>query len=159
MLACKVISNMAERTEMTIEPGKVYSGVCECCGSQTQTVSGFVYARDAALAVYYVTGTVGRPDHGLSIDLIVGTWGEAACGDRHGISVVFRSGSDGGFMVTDAAPRLRASKLVDVAMTRPDVVSGPWETTAFSVLDAIWCQDQRVLSMVSSAPNTEVPPA
>ena len=142
---------MSDASPLQIEPGKLFSSTCACCSSETRTLSGFVYAGDAAFGAYWVTGTVGRLDHGASFDLILGSWGQAACGDRRGISVAFRSGPDGGFMVTDASPRLRSSDLVDVAMTRQDVVSGRWAATAFKVLDAIWLQDTRVLGLVGEA--------
>ncbi len=146
---------MSDARKLRIEPGKVFTAACACCASETRTLSGFVYSGDAAFGAYFVTGAVGRPEHDASFDLILGSFGDAACGDRRGVSVVFRSGPQGGFMVVDATPRLRGAELVDVAMTRQDVVSGPWAATVFEVLDAIWLQDHRISDLVapSSLPD------
>jgi hypothetical protein len=142
---------MSDAGPLWIEPGELFSSTSACCSSETRTLSGFVYSGDAAFGAYWGTGAVGRPDHGASFDLILGSWGQAACGDRRGVSVAFRSCPEGGFMVTDASPRLRSSDLVDVAMTRQDVVSGPWAATAFKALDSIWLQDTRVLGLLGEA--------
>jgi len=85
---------MSDARKLRIEPGKVFTAACACCASETRTLSGFVDSGDAAFGAYFVTGTVGRPEHDASFDLILGSFGDAARGDRRGVSVVFRSPPD-----------------------------------------------------------------
>lgn len=63
--------------DFRIEPGTSHETLCECCGQQSRTVSGFVYEGDDAAAVYFIQWTVGGVDtHGANFELIIGRWGD-----------------------------------------------------------------------------------
>ncbi len=137
-------------TLWTIEPSKTFSHACECCGNASTTANGFVYREGVARAVFFVTWIPGKVhEHCASIDLIVGTWGNTACRDRHGVSLVYRGApSHPGCMVVDASARLRsATNLVDTPMARTAVVGTPLAEEVFAIVDAIWLQDERVADL------------
>src|SRR6185503_13509991 len=118
-----------------IEPGGTHDTLCECCGRQSRTVSGFVYHGDDAAAAYFVQWTVGGVDtHGANFDLIIGKWGEGATArDRSSVALEFRRTDRGpSFMVIDASARPAGrSDLVGRALAREEVVGTPIAKSAF----------------------------
>jgi hypothetical protein len=135
-------------TDLTLEPGGSTDAVCDCCGLQSRTVTGFVYRSGEAAAAYFVHWTIGDVDgHGAHFDLIIGKWGEGANpSDRHAVALEFRRTENGpAFMVIDASTRPAGrSDLVGAALRRDDVVGTSLATTAFNIVDAVWAQDERI---------------
>ena len=133
---------------LTVEPaGSRDSGPCECCGNTSRTVWGYLHRGNRAVAAYYVRWTLGRPDHGASVDLITGSWGPgSSASDRAVVAVAHRLMPEGGqFMVVDATGRPTAgSALAATALRRADVVGTPLAGQVFEMLDAIWLQDARI---------------
>lgn len=119
---------------------------CACCGNITKTIWGDVGDSERALAVYYVGWTVGTDKHHASVDLILGDWGEESKPDgRVLVSLVFRPGKDGGFIVVDSAGRPADDRqLCGTALKRADVVGTPLAARVFELVDAIWLQDRRI---------------
>jgi hypothetical protein len=128
------------------------SGTCDCCGHTTRTIWGDLSNKDGPAAVYFVQWTVGRPDHLPNVDLIVGRWGDGtSASDRYAVSLLYKQGTDGGFMVIDAAGRKAAeSKLCGKAMRRDDVIGTPVATEAFALLDALWLTEPRISELSES---------
>lgn len=128
---------------------------CECCGDDSHTARGFVHDEDGgATAAYFVHWTLGKVDtHGAMFDLIVGTWGDGtSAADRSAVSLAFRIGPQGGFMIVDAEGRSVAeSELVGHVLSREDVVNTPLAKRVFEIVDAIWLQDRRIAEIVESA--------
>jgi hypothetical protein len=126
-------------------------GPCECCGSRTRRVWGFVHS-PAGTAAYFVQWAVGRvPDHGALFDLILGRWGDGAtAADRVLVTLDYRLTDTGpAFMVVDSGGRPAAgSELVGRALVRADVVGQPVAGEAFSVADAVLAQDARVAELL-----------
>lgn len=121
------------------------SGHCDCCGTATQRVWGFVSREGAAVAAYFVGWTVGRPDHGATFDLIVGAWGEGATPEtRSAVALDFRVvGGAPQFMVVDAKNRPTAkSDLAGRVLARAEVVGKPLAAHVFSIVDAIYANDE-----------------
>jgi hypothetical protein len=126
-------------------------GPCECCGNMSRTVRGYLHQGDVVVAAYYVSWTLGRPDHGAHFDLIIGKWGDRSTAqDRYGISLAHRLMPNGsGFMIVDAGGRTAAdSKLVGRAMRREEVVGTPLAKQAFALVDAIADQDRRIAEVL-----------
>jgi len=138
--------------EFRIEPSAVHDTLCDCCGQQSRTVTGFVYRDDAAAAAYFVQWTLGGVDsHGANFDLILGRWGEGATSsDRSAVAVEFRRTPDGpAFMVVDASARPAGrSELVGRALSREGVVGTPLAKVAFDIIDAVWLHDGRIKEIV-----------
>jgi hypothetical protein len=123
------------------------TGVCGCCGTQTQRVWGFVYRNSEPLAAYWMSWTTGHlKEFGANLDLVVGRWGDdASAADRVAVSLIHRE-QDGGrpaLMVVDAEPS-QFAELASVALARADVIGGPFAKEVFAVTDAIYLQDDRL---------------
>jgi hypothetical protein len=120
------------------------TGHCDCCGTATKRVWGFVSRQGAGVAAYFVGWTIGRPDHGAAFDLIVGAWGEAATpAARSAVALEFRV-VDGTpqFMVVDAERRpVGVSDLVGRVLARSDVIGSPLAAQVFEIVDAIYLGD------------------
>lgn len=133
-----------------VEPTEESDGVCDCCGSQTRTVWGFVHEEGrGTVASYFVQWTVGKSieDHPANFDLIYGGWGEGATkSDRCAISLVhFESEGVPGVSVINANDRpVATSDLVGSAMSREELVGTPLDQHIFSIFDAVILQDNRL---------------
>ena len=134
--------------KLRIEPNSTQDTICDCCGRQSRTVSGFVYREDDAAAAYFVQWTLdGVDSHGANFDLIIGKWGEDATRSaRQAIALEFRRTPDGpAFMVVDAFTRpVGQSDLVGHALSREEVVGTPLAQVAFEIIDAVWLYDSRI---------------
>jgi hypothetical protein len=130
-------------------------GPCECCGSMTRRVWGFVHRGEATEAAYFVQWTTGAVErHGAHFDLIIGSWGDSAGrSDRIATSLAFRRTPNGpSFMVIDADDRdVAKSDLVGRALRREDVLGGPIAQQAFDIVDAIWLHDPRISELTADA--------
>src|SRR5215468_3784985 len=90
--------------EFEIEESGTAGGHCDCCGTTTKRVWGFVQRAGEPVGAYFVAWTQGKPDHGAAFDLILGKWGDSATKqDRYSTALDFRL-IDGApqFMVVDA---------------------------------------------------------
>lgn len=110
--------------------------------------------------MYYVQWTVDSPSHDPNFDLVIGPWGEEAETDQRVlVSLLFRPGPLGGFMVINGAgrpPDIRS--LCRRALTRAEVI-GTWlAEEAFQMVDAIWLQDPRIEEIRSWAKAAEQSP-
>ena len=133
-----------------VEPTEESFGICDCCGSQTRTVWGYVREEgEGTVASYFVQWTVGRSieDHPANFDLVYGAWGEETTkSDRCAISLVhFESEGVPGVSVIDANSRpVASSELVGAAMSREELVGTPLAQRAFSIFDSVLSQDVRL---------------
>ena len=89
---------------LDVETSGASEGHCDCCGTATRRVWGFVSNAGQALAAYFVGWTLGRPDHGAHFELILGRWGEAAGADQRAWVVLDHRvvEGEGAFRVVDA---------------------------------------------------------
>ncbi len=146
---------MAEEVVQVEQLGAKYTEPCECCGSKTRRVWGFVHYGPATEAAYFVGWTPGAVlRHGAAFDLILGAWGDGTGpGDRVAVSVAFKVTDRGPeFMVVDATGRAHVKPtMVERALTRAEVMGTPMAARAFAVLDAIWLGDPRLAELVSPA--------
>ena len=146
---------MAE-SPVEVEPlGAKDTGPCDCCGSATRRVRGFVHYGPATEAAYFVGWTPGAVlRHGATFDLVLGAWGEGTGpGDRVAVSVAFKVTARGPeFMVVDATGRPHVTAtMVERALTRAEVIGTATAARVFAVLDAIWVGDPRIAELVSPA--------
>jgi len=130
-------------------------GPCDCCGSKSRTVWGFVHRGDATEAAYFVQWTLGQVErHGANFDLIIGKWGDGTeSKDRCAVSMELHRTSDGpSFTVIDAVGRPAASsELVGKPLAREEVIGTPLAKQAFELADAVWLQDKRIAEIVEAA--------
>ncbi len=130
--------------EFQIEEAGSTGGHCECCGTTTKRVWGFVRRNAEPVGAYFVAWTQGKPDHGAKFDLILGKWGDAAIkDDRYAVALDYRliEGTPQ-FMVVDALNRATSgSPLVGTALKRTDVIGTPLATQVFAIVDAVYMSD------------------
>jgi hypothetical protein len=133
----------------TVEPDALLtSGLCECCGRVSRTLTGYVHAGEATVAVYGIHWTVGHfPDLSANMDMIIGPWGETTtAADRVAVSleIAMVDGRES-YRVIDAVGRpIAESGLAGTALRREDVVGTPLAAQAFAAIDAIHLQDERL---------------
>jgi hypothetical protein len=124
-----------------IEEAGAAGGHCECCGTTTKRVWGFVRRGGEPVGAYFVAWTQGKSDHGAKFDLILGKWGNSAANDdRYSVAVDFRL-IDGApqFMVVDALDRATSgSPFVGTALKRSDVIGTPLAPQVFATVDAVY---------------------
>ncbi len=126
-------------------------GPCDCCGTNSRTVWGYVYCDNAAEAVYYVHWSLGKvAEHGAHFDLIIWKWTEGReDAERQAVSLVYQPGL--GVVVIDAGTRkIAQEKLAGKALSRDEVIGTPLAQQAFNIFDAIWLQDGRIAEVTES---------
>ena len=124
-----------------VEASGASSGRCDCCGTNTKRIWGFVHRNGTPIGAYYVGWTEGKPDHGAAFDLILGKWGDLTTqDDRYSIALDFRVVEDAPqFMVIDAVNRVISdSPLVGAALKRSDVIDTPLAAQTFAIVDAVF---------------------
>jgi len=130
--------------DFEIEDFGTTGGHCDCCGTTTKRVCGFVRRNGEPVGAYFVAWTQGRPDHGATFDLILGKWGDSAAkNDRYSVALDYRL-IDGApqFMVVDATDRATSdSSLVETALKRSDVIGTPLARQVFVIVDAVYMSD------------------
>jgi hypothetical protein len=132
--------------DLSLEPSGNQGGVCDCCGTGTQRVWGFVRHPLGPLAAYFVGWTLGKKGHGAAFDLVVG-WGEGALPERRAaVSLQYRVTDEGpGFGIVDASGRPTATKkLVGRALARSEVVDTALANQCFAIADAVLMKDPRI---------------
>lgn len=143
------MSKSIPASDLVVEPAGESSGACECCGNVSRRVSGWIHAGERTVAAYAIRWTPGHvQENGAEIDLIIGAWGEeSSAADRVGVSLVHFEREDGPWgSVTDAAERpLLKSDLVGSRLRRDEVVGTPLAAQVFSLVDAVYLQDARLL--------------
>lgn len=132
-----------------LEQDGVSNAFCDCCGNRTTRIWGWLHTPDATTAAYYVTWTESKPDHGASVEIIFGEWGEGADRTRRTYASVRydRLEAHGSFMVQDATDNMLT--LAAHKLARADVIGTPLAPLIFSMLDAIWLGDNRLVELRS----------
>src|SRR5262245_8198444 len=137
---------------MEIEPTGESKGHCDCCGSITKRVWGFVHSYAGTVATYFVSWAERRPDHGASIELILGKWGESSTPQhRYVVALDHRIiEASPQFMIVDTQDRLpSADDLVSSALKRSEVIDTPLAPQVFALVNAIWIDDPRLTEIRS----------
>jgi hypothetical protein len=80
-------------TDLSLETGPQEAGaICDCCGTRSTTVHGFVYESGDAFAIYYAGWSVQHPERGVTMAIATGEWSEGSGpADRVSIGVEARS--------------------------------------------------------------------
>jgi len=137
---------------LNVVPDKTFDpNPCECCGSTTLGVSGWIEDSDKTLAAYLVHWTQSSKEHDANFDLIFGKWGdEATPNDRSIASFAYRP-SENSFMVIDSRtrPAGQSNQVASFPLTRDEIVGTPLARYLFGILDAIWLQDPRITDIRS----------
>jgi hypothetical protein len=134
---------------LIVEPDALLtSGVCECCGRLSRTLTGYVHAGDATLAAYWLHWTVGHfPDLNANMDIVIGRWGESSTADDRvavSLGIALVDGRES-YRVIDAASRsIAESGLAGAALQRDAVIGTPLAAQVFAAIDAIHLQDKRL---------------
>ena len=133
---------------LTLEVGESNEhGPCDCCGNESRTVWGYIYRNDSAYAAYYVHWTVVRPDHGQTVYLLVGDWGDAAKPDDRKLVMLEGQYIDGlpTFMIVDAdAAPANMQQLSSGVLNRDQIIGTEFAQAVFGIIDVIWLKDPRV---------------
>jgi hypothetical protein len=131
--------------KLTIDPdGSNDYGPCKCCGNMSRTVWGYIQRDEEMIAVYYVHWTLGRVDHGVRVELIIGKWDDdASADDRSTVELACRvQKGEPQFMIRDAGPK--QDELAAHALRRDQVVGTPMAAEIFKMVDAIWLNEERI---------------
>jgi hypothetical protein len=130
--------------DFEIEESGAAGGHCECCGTTTRRVWGFVRRNGEPVSAYFVAWTQGKPDHGAKFDLILGKWGDSSTkDDRYSVALDYQL-IDGApqFMVVDALGRATSeSPPFGTALKRSGVIGTPLATQVFALVDAVYMSD------------------
>ena len=131
-----------------VEPEAGEFVLCDCCGTKTQKIWGWVHQGDATLLCYYMRWSEGHPESGADINLQIGKWGkDAEPADRFCVSLnlFLQDNQKPAFMVVDARPDFFGEgKSALNGLLRSDVIDTPLAAAVFAAIDAIWCQDERI---------------
>jgi hypothetical protein len=66
-------------SDLSLEAGPQEAGtVCDCCGTRSTTVHGFVYRGGDAFAVYYAGWSHQHPERGVTMAIATGEWAEGS---------------------------------------------------------------------------------
>ena len=130
-------------------------GPCDCCGSMSRLVAGFVTRDGEAYAGYQVCWTLGQMEkHGAEFLILLGYWGEGTvAADRYAVALRYRADSEAtGFMIVDAdETRIASHPLVGRALRRKDVIDTPIAQEVFDLVDFIWLHDDRISEITTYA--------
>lgn len=127
--------------DLDLEQTGSSQGHCDCCGTQTQRIWGFVNSRETTVAAYYVGWTVGKPDHGAVYDLIIGKWGDNTSEvDRTHVALDFTLIEEKpNFIVVNATNRSSDySSVAHSGFLREEVIGTPIAEQVFAIVDAIY---------------------
>ena len=70
------------KNDMRFEFGPTGRGLqCTCCGHESATAHGFIYAGNEPYAVYYAGWTPEHPEQGVTMAIAVGEWDEESTAD------------------------------------------------------------------------------
>lgn len=142
------MTDQADLTAFEVETMSESGGYCDCCGNQSRRVWGMVHHQGGpSVAAYWMHWTVGHLNEpGANLDLVLGRWGDGTDShDRFGVALVHRQLEDGtpSVMVIDAEGRFSKSDLAATYLARRDVIETPLANQVFSIVDAIYQQDDR----------------
>jgi len=140
------------RVTIEIQPSNSKdAGPCKCCGRNTRTVWGFVWADGDPRACYFVQWTLGRLDHGARFDVVIGSWEEASTEeDRDAVSLAYRFGDAGpAFDTSDVAGRPAA----ELGKNHGKDVTGPLVDEVRMIAEAILESDKRVAELLGRDAN------
>jgi hypothetical protein len=131
----------------SLEPSGQASGQCACCGQTTARIWGYLKQSEDHMAVYYVTWTEGRPDHGARFDLILGRWGEGTTEEtRWHVSIEYRIVEHiPQFMIQDAGGGFE--KIAFGKILRDEIIGTPIAEGVFAMLYAIYAGEERLTEL------------
>lgn len=128
-------------------------GPCDCCGTMTHRVWGWVNHGPDTVAAYFVTWTKGDPKgHGAAFDFVIGRWGDGTtAADRVAVALDLRFSERGPeFMVVDAEPRGMAREgVAESALNRSQVIGTKVADAVFGMVDAVWVEDARIKELTA----------
>lgn len=141
-------------TQLNVEPGGEFdTGSCDCCGDYSRQVTGNVWSSEHTIAVYFVHWSIGRiVERGAHVDLILGSWGEAASRkDRMVVRLDHRLLDDApGVMVIDATLANGLHAVAARALMRKEIIGTPLANRIFEIYDAILAQDARLAPLMGT---------
>lgn len=124
---------------------------CEVDGDITKRIWGMVHEPDGpTLAAYWMQWTCGKvTELGASLDLVIGGRGDGTTANDRSHVALFHSQNEDGkpeLMIVDATSRKDNYKnLAEFALAREDVIGTPMAQRIFSLVDAIYLSDDRIL--------------
>ena len=131
----------------TIELGRTSQQECDCCGTLTTTVWGYLQVRNAARAAYFVRWSEGHPERGATFVFSIGRWGDAtAPDDRVAVELACRTiGDQPQFMVVDATTTpLNDSGFLGRNLKRNEVIGTELALEVFGMVDQVLAEDPRL---------------
>lgn len=130
--------------KLQVESTGAKNGLCDCCGTQTQHDWGFVHFENSTIASYFVSWTVGRPDHGAWFDLLIGQWGgESDPSQRNHVALEFLLlNGNPNFMVRNSNEANRKfTSLAHYETLRDDIIGTTLAPHIFAITDALYMSE------------------
>lgn len=129
-----------------VEPSGEKADKCECCGSTSHTVWGYVHERDGATrAVYYVGWAEGHEERVIWITLGLGAWGqETTESDRRSVALEGRTFDGEPWLGIVDEPHFDYPHLLGDLLSRQEALDDPCLTDLWAVTDAVVVNDSRV---------------
>lgn len=144
-------------TELSLELGSQETGaLCDCCGTRSTTVHGFVYRAGDAFGIYYAGWSAQHPERGVILIIATGEWAEGSGpADRVSIGMVARpTDTEVQFTVIepDQSPWGDTS-LLGKALSRAAAIGHPCLRQALEVAELVVHDDPRIHSVLWSIPK------
>lgn len=91
-------------TQYSLETGPEEEGAtCDCCGTRSSSVHGFVYRDGDAFAIYYAGWSERHPERGVTMAIATGEWSDDS-GPQDRVSIglgAYPTGTDVEFSVAE----------------------------------------------------------
>jgi len=143
---------MVKMIEIEFEPAATKS--CECCGSDTVSLTRFVLEDGAAHAVYYAQYSRGHESDRINGIVSLGDWAESASpDDRIAFPFQLWKSDDGynvGLVDASASPWSHVTILGRI-LDRAEALSHPWCKEAFHITDHMVSDDPEIRAFLSDA--------
>ena len=135
-----------------IEPtGSTSTDCCQCCGSASHCVWGFVHSGNVPISAYFVHWTEGHVvDHPANIDLIIGDWSDDGLpASRSFVALEYHHKSGATHLtVIDGGSRPAADKsVVANILHRSELVGTDLESRAKEIVQAVLANDRRLAEL------------
>lgn len=143
--------------DLSLELGPQEAGtVCNCCGTRSTTVHGFVYRAGDAFAIYYAGWTTQHPERGVTLAVATGEWAEGSSpADRVSIGMEARA-TDAEIHFTVVEPDQSPwgeTALFGKMLSRQAALGHPSLRQTLEVAELVVRDDPRIHSVLESLPK------
>ena len=133
--------------QLALESGPEHpTHTCDCCGHTTHTINGYIYADGNAYATYYARWTELQPEHGMTLLISIGGWGDDDTSERVAVALECR--------VVNRAPGFRVNEpdtspwwgrpIFGRVLSRDEALGSDLRPAFFAIADELAFHDPRI---------------